>query len=176
MGEHVQHGALDVRSLDLDVQVRGIADQRQHLGERRHALAVSGVERLQPRQWHLVDITGAIGRAADVSIVNDDRDTVRRRVDVELDAVDADSERVPERAQRVLRVNRGGSPVGIDQVICLRYRLYGAGRSIRSDPRATACRDDLSRRDRSQGDGVDCTVAVKQATRTPATWPDPEKP
>ena len=101
--------------LDLDVEVRGVAHQREDLGERRHALAVAGIERLEPRQWHLVDITGAIRRALDVSIVNDDRDTVRRRVDVELDAVDADGERVPERAERIFGVIHGRSAVGIDQ-------------------------------------------------------------
>ena len=47
--------------------------------------------------------------------MNDDRDTVRRRVDVELDAVDTDGERVPERAKRVLGVDGGDSTVGIDQ-------------------------------------------------------------
>ena len=91
-------------SLDLDVQLSGIADQRQDLGERGHALAVTGIEGRQPRQRHLVDIASAIGCALDVSIVNDDRDAVRRRVDVELDTVDADGERLSEGAERVLRV------------------------------------------------------------------------
>src|ERR671913_1569172 len=76
---------------------------------------MAGVKRFEPRQWDLVDITGAVRRALDVAIVNDDRDTVRRRVDVELDAVDAARERLPERAESVLRVHRGRSAVGIDQ-------------------------------------------------------------
>jgi hypothetical protein len=95
--------------------VRSVANQRKDLGQRRHTLAVAGVERLEPRQGHLVDITGAIRRALDVSIVNDDWDTVRRGVDVKLDTVDADGERVPERAEGILGVRRGRSAVGIDQ-------------------------------------------------------------
>src|SRR5215213_656754 len=59
--------------------------------------------------------TSASTSASVGTIVNDDRDSVGRHVDVELDAVDADGQSVPERAERVLGVYRGGSAVGIDQ-------------------------------------------------------------
>jgi hypothetical protein len=59
-------------------------------------------------------MAGAISRAPDISIMNDDRGTVCRRMDVKFDAVDADGERVPERAERIFRVNCGRSAVGID--------------------------------------------------------------
>jgi len=114
LSKHVQHHALDADRFDLDVQKRGIADQREDFGECRHALAVDRIERLDPRQRDIVDIAGAIGRSPEVSIMNDHRDAVGRCVDVELDAVDADSERLPECAERVLGMNRRRSAVGID--------------------------------------------------------------
>ena len=84
-------------ALQLDVEERAARDDRQHLLERRHAMRGELV------RAEVGDATGRSLDAVERLVVDDDRDAVLRRPDVELEPVAARHvERGQERGDRVL--------------------------------------------------------------------------
>lgn len=80
--------------------------------ERRDALggvfareARSGVDLLQLVERVVADAAGAVGRAVEPLVVDDDKAAVARLMHVHLDRVAADLDRLAEREHRVFRIS-----------------------------------------------------------------------
>src|SRR2546422_414050 len=110
--------------VDLDLEqelgARG-SEQIQQLSQCRHPLVAGPAGTvLEPRRRHVggreVDHGAAPRRGAvEGGIVNDDDLTVRGQVDVRLDGIDAEAQRVAEGEQAVLRPQVGAAPVRGDE-------------------------------------------------------------
>ena len=103
---------VDLVGLDLDVVADGLAGgPLAILVERRDALggvfareACSGVDLLQLGERVIADAAGAVGRAVEPLVVDDDEAPVTRFMHVHLDCVAADLDRLAEREHRVFRI------------------------------------------------------------------------
>ena len=103
---------VDLVGLDLDVVADGLAggplavlvERRDVLGGVLALVAGGGVDLLQLGERVVADAAGAVGRAVEPLVVDDDEAPVARFMHVHLDRVAADLDRLAEREHRVFRI------------------------------------------------------------------------
>lgn len=108
--EDARHRALDVRALDLDVDCGAIPDERQHIRERRYPVTApreGNFPYLGERGQRDLETLPAVGSDVGVMVYHDD--TVRGRVDIQLDPISAKLERQLERGEGVLAAEARGA-------------------------------------------------------------------
>ena len=127
LAEHVQQLVLEAlvqwrHLLQLDDEPDLADDELHDLLQERDLLTVACVQLPELSRRVVTDEPGAVGRAFEGVVVDDDEPPVRRQVDVTFDEVAADSHRRAERPHGVLRVLRGIAPVTAQQrpalVVC----------------------------------------------------------
>ena len=103
---------VDLVGLDLDVVADGLAggplavlvERRDVLGGVLALVAGGGVDLLQLGERVVADAAGAVGRAVEPLVVDDDETPVARFMHVHLDRVAANLDRLAEREHRVFRI------------------------------------------------------------------------
>ena len=105
-------GVVDLVGLDLDVVADGLAggplailvERRDVLGRVLALVVGGGVDLLQLGERVVADAAGAVGRAVEPLVMDDDEAPVARFMHVHLDRVAADLDRLAEREHRVFRI------------------------------------------------------------------------
>jgi hypothetical protein len=103
------------------ISARAVAQQRERLGQGRHALAgplaaealgVAGRDGAHLGERQLADVATAGRGALEVGVVDHDHAPVARELDVQLDGAGAELERPRKRGERVLGAVGRVAPVG----------------------------------------------------------------
>ena len=81
-----------------------LVERRDVLGRVLALVAGGGVDLLQLGERVIADAAGAVGRAVEPLVMDDDEAPVARFMHVHLDRVTADLDRLAEREHRVLRI------------------------------------------------------------------------